>query len=286
MVMLLVKQNESKKSRSRKKHPLVKKKRNKWHRCILKLRVVPANQQITKCMPKKQEGENMWYSNCCVSTRGLSQESLKRHCYLSARSTGIFKRQKLSARSLQTKTQKGERPNGNLYDFLFLPKFTKFPQGQSQERSRCGAFSKISRSWETAGRNLRDSGPGCDHHFMCPCQRPSILTACVGSPPGPPSCTHGSSSAAPSPCTANRTHLMGRATADQAFLGWGVNEPAASLTVRLAPSALSSNEVEKQPSNCRAVTCPHVNMAFLLPNLLKFGHVGRSFPLKINAIFC
>lgn len=84
--------------------------RNKRHGWVLKLRIVPANQHITKYMPEK-EGENMRCSNCYVSMRDLSPESLKCQCYLSARSTGIFKQHDPLARSLQLKTQREERPN-------------------------------------------------------------------------------------------------------------------------------------------------------------------------------
>lgn len=127
----------------------------------------------------------MWCRNYHVSIRDLSQESLKCQCYLSARNVGIFKQHEPLAQFLQTKRQRRERPNGKPCNFLFLPRFTKFPWEQSQERSKDDAFSiKKNRSWETPGLNSRDSGPGCDHHFTAwyPCQLPSILPACMVSP--------------------------------------------------------------------------------------------------------
>lgn len=129
---------------------------------------------------------------------------------------------------------------------------------------------------------MRDSGPGCDHHFTawCPWQLPSILPACAGSPPGSQIAHVALPQHLLPPPLQTGQHLTGRAVAGQAFAGRCVNERAASLTVRLAPPALSSDEVEKQPRNRRAVMRPCVNTAFHLPNLLRFGHVGRSFPLK------
>jgi len=102
---------------------------------------------------------------------------------------GIFTQHEPLAKFLQTKTQRGERPNGNPYDYMLLSRFTKFPWGRSQERSKHGAFRKKNLSWEITGPNSRDAGPGCDHHFIAwhPCQLPSILPAfplCTGSPPG------------------------------------------------------------------------------------------------------
>lgn len=60
----------------------------------------------------------------------------------------------------------------------------QIPPGTELGKKQTWCFLKKSRSWETTGLNLRDSGPGCDHHFIawCPCQLPSILPACVGSP--------------------------------------------------------------------------------------------------------
>lgn len=170
-----------------KKSP-IKEIRNKRYGCVLKLRVIHASKQITKSMLKNQEGANMWCGNYHVSIRDLSQESLKSQCYLSARSVGIFKQHELLAQSLQTKNQRGERPNGKLYDFLFLPRFIKCALEQSQERNKHGPFSIENRSWERPGLNLRYSGPGCDHDFIAwyPCQLPSILPACMVSLSGEP----------------------------------------------------------------------------------------------------
>lgn len=138
--MLLIKQYESKRAGAEKKSP-IKEIRNKRHGCVLKLRVIHANKQITKSMLKKQEGENMWCRNYHVSIRDLFQEYLKCQCYLSARNVGIFKQHEPLAQFLQTKRQRRERPNGKPCNFLFLPRFTKFPWEQSRERSKDGAFS-------------------------------------------------------------------------------------------------------------------------------------------------
>lgn len=129
-----------KRAGAEKKSP-IKEIRNKRYGCALKLRVIHANKQITKSMLKKQEGENMWCRNYHVSIRDLSQESLKHQFYLSARSVGIFKQHEPLAQSLQTKNQRGERPNGKLYDFLCLPRFTKCTLEQSQERNKHGPSS-------------------------------------------------------------------------------------------------------------------------------------------------
>lgn len=174
-----------KRAGAEKKSP-IKEIRNKSYGCVLKLRVIHANKQITKSMLKKQEGENMWCREYHVSIRDLSQESIKPQYYLSARSVGIFKQHKPLAQSLQTKNQRRERPNGKPCDFLFLPRFTKFISEQSQERNKHGPFSiKIKLR---PGLNLRDSGPGCDHHFIAcyPCQLPCILPAFMVSHPGEP----------------------------------------------------------------------------------------------------
>lgn len=140
-------------------------KENKRHGWVLKLRVVPANKEFTTCLPKRQEKEDVWCSNCCVSTRDLSQESLKHQCYLSARSIGIFKQHEPLASSLQRKTQRGDRPNGNPYDFLFLPRFTKFPKETEPRKKQMWRFKKKCISWQ---RNSRDSGPGINHILLSP----------------------------------------------------------------------------------------------------------------------
>lgn len=146
------------------------------------------------------------------------------------------------------------------------PEVFQSPPGTERGKKQTRGFLRNSRSWEkTTGLNLRDSGPGYGHHSTawCPCQLSSPAWVRLRAR----GCCHGSSSAAPCPCTANWTCLPGQALADQAFTGRAVKEPAASLTARLVPSALSSDDVEKQPSNRRAVTCLCVHTALRLQNL-------------------
>lgn len=133
-------------------------------------------------------------------------------------------------------------------------------QGEKQQQQKY----RLRNNWP---KLERESGPDCNHHFIACLPIPTALH------PASLPALHGFTS-----------RLLDARVADQTFTGQSVREPAASPTARLASSALGSDEAKKQPRNCRALTCPWVNTAFRLPNLLRFVHTGRSFSLKINAI--